>query len=146
MKMLRWSVYYLRDGRVEEFEEEKEKCWYTSSGAISQEELIDLEEQLSELAVAGREGNQEGVARRESPRYSMRSKRKSIKPTKMLPVIVRGRSLDYKPLQNTDMTDILDKLPILQDGAHPWISKLDDTLVVTQPTMLDIKRLLASLL
>ncbi len=49
-------------------------------------------------------------------------------------------------MQNTDMTDILEKLPILQDGAHPWISKLDDALVGIQPAIGDIKRLLASLL
>ena len=65
---------------------------------------------------------------------------------KMCPVIVRGQNLEYKPLQSTDMSDILDKLPTLQDGAHPWISKLEEVMVGWQPAMGDIKRLLASLL
>ena len=65
---------------------------------------------------------------------------------KMFPVIVRGRNLEYKPWQNTDMSDILEKLPILQDGAHPWTSKVDEALVGTQPAMGDIKKLLASIL
>ncbi|KAI4889746.1 hypothetical protein NFI96_019342, partial [Prochilodus magdalenae] len=62
------------------------------------------------------------------------------------PVVVRGQSLEYKPWQNTDMSDILEKLPSLQDGAHPWISKLEEILVGTQPAVGDIKRLLANLL
>ena len=44
------------------------------------------------------------------------------------------------------MSDILEKLPSLQDGAHPWISKLKEVLLGTQPATGDIKRLLASLL
>ena len=64
----------------------------------------------------------------------------------MFPVIVRGRNLEYKPWQNTNMSDILEKLPVLQDGAHPWTSKVDEALVGTQPAMGDIKKLLASIL
>lgn len=64
----------------------------------------------------------------------------------MLPVLIRGQSLEYKPWQNTDMSDILEKLPILQDGAHPWISKLEEIMVGTQPAMGDVKRLLANIL
>ena len=44
------------------------------------------------------------------------------------------------------MSDILEKLPTPKDGAHPWILKLEEVLVGTQPAMGDIKRLLASLL
>ncbi|KAI3374233.1 hypothetical protein L3Q82_006083 [Scortum barcoo] len=44
------------------------------------------------------------------------------------------------------MSDILEKLPTLQDGAHPWISKLEEIMVGTQPAIGDIKRLLANLL
>ncbi|XP_054862101.1 uncharacterized protein LOC118471119 [Amphiprion ocellaris] len=65
---------------------------------------------------------------------------------KMCPVVVRGQNLEYKPWQNTDVSDILEQLQTLQDGAYPWISKLEEVLVGTQPAMGDIKRLLASLL
>lgn len=54
-------------------------------------------------------------------------------------------NLVYKPWQNTDMSDILEKLPTLQDGANPWISKLEELLVGTQPAMGDIKKLFVSL-
>lgn len=64
----------------------------------------------------------------------------------MLPVIVKGQHLEYKPWQNTDMSDILEKLPILQDGAHPWISKLEEIMVGTHAAIGDIKRLLANIL
>ncbi|XP_028311222.1 uncharacterized protein LOC114468489 [Gouania willdenowi] len=67
----------------------------------------------------------------------------------MCPVILitkSGQNLEYKPWQNTDMSDILGKLQTLRDGAHPWISKLEEVLVGTQPAMGDIKRLLASLI
>ncbi|KAL7889589.1 hypothetical protein AOLI_G00018470 [Acnodon oligacanthus] len=61
-------------------------------------------------------------------------------------VVIQGQSLEYKPWQSTDMSDILEKLPTLQDGAHPWISKLEEIMVGTQPAIGDIKRLLANLL
>ena len=44
------------------------------------------------------------------------------------------------------MTNIIEKLPTLQDGAHPWISKLEEAFVEAQAAMGDIKRLLANLL
>ncbi|KAL6475707.1 hypothetical protein MHYP_G00167470 [Metynnis hypsauchen] len=78
-------------------------------------------------------------------KHALRS-RKGKKPEKMCPVVIRGQSLEYKPWQNTDMSDILEKLPTLQDGAHPWISKLEEIMVGTQPAIGDIKRLLANLL
>ncbi|XP_053284413.1 uncharacterized protein LOC128445671 [Pleuronectes platessa] len=64
----------------------------------------------------------------------------------MLPVVIRGQNLEYKPWQTTDMSSIIEKLPILQDGAHSWISKLEEIMVGEQLAMGDIKRLLANLL
>ncbi|KAL6467932.1 hypothetical protein MHYP_G00236090 [Metynnis hypsauchen] len=75
-------------------------------------------------------------------KYVLRS-RKGKKPEKMCPVVIRGQSLEYKPWQNTDMSDIFEKLPTLQDGAYPWIMVI---MVATQPAIGDIKRLLANLL
>ena len=75
--------------------------------------------------------------------YLLRSKKKS---DKMCPVIIRGQNLEYKPWQNTDMSDIMEKLPILQDGGHPWISKLEEIMVGIQLAVGDIKRLLANIL
>ncbi|KAM3624267.1 uncharacterized protein V6R79_021278 [Siganus canaliculatus] len=77
-------------------------------------------------------------------RYQLRPR--SASEYKACPVLVRGQNLEYKPWANTDMTDIMNKLPNLQDGAHPWISRLEEALVGTQPAMGDIKRLFASLL
>lgn len=77
-------------------------------------------------------------------RYQLRQR--LVKEYKTCPVLVRGQNLEYKPWPNTDMTDVMDKLPPLQDGAHLWISRLEEALVGMQPAMGDIKRLLASLL
>lgn len=44
------------------------------------------------------------------------------------------------------MISILEKLPSLQDGAHPWISKLQEIMMGMKPTMGDIKRLLVNIL
>ena len=44
------------------------------------------------------------------------------------------------------MSDIFEKLPTLQDGAYPWISKLEEIMVGTYIAMGDVKKLLASLL
>ena len=76
-------------------------------------------------------------------RYHLRPKLK--KSYKHCPVLVRGHTLDYKPWSNIDMTDIMEKLPSIQDGAYPWIAKLDEALIGTQPAVGDIKRLLANL-
>ncbi|XP_076866938.1 uncharacterized protein LOC143518376 [Brachyhypopomus gauderio] len=93
---------------------------------------------------ASREVERQGSLRSEA-KYVLRS-RKGKRPEKMCPVIIRGQSMECKPWQNTDMSDILEKLPTLQDGAHPWISKLEEIMVGTQPAIGDIKRLLANLL
>ncbi|KAI4896101.1 hypothetical protein NFI96_026134, partial [Prochilodus magdalenae] len=101
-------------------------------------------EAIKGLQVQKRELRKEGSQQAEM-KYALRS-RKVKTPEKMCPVLVRGQSLEYKPWQNTDMTDIHEKLPTLQDGAHPWILKLEEILVGTQPAIGDIKRLLANLL
>ncbi|XP_062255091.1 uncharacterized protein LOC133964835 [Platichthys flesus] len=72
--------------------------------------------------------------------------RKQLTLNKILPVVVRGQNLEYRPWQTTDMSNIIEKLPILQDGAHSWISKLEEIMVGEQLAMGDIKRLLANLL
>ena len=59
------------------------------------------------------------------------------------PVIVRGQTMDYKPWAATDMTDLVNQLPPLLEGAFPWISKLEQLTVGTQLAMADIKSLLA---
>ena len=65
-------------------------------------------------------------------------------PGSMFPVIIRGQGFEYRPLQSTDMSAILEKLPVIEDGAHPWIAKLEQILVGDLPAMGDIKKLLAN--
>lgn len=77
--------------------------------------------------------------------YTLCSKKESS-PSIMFPDVVCGQHFEYKPWQNSDMSEILEKLPILQDGAHPWITKLEELLTETQPAVGDIKRLLANLI
>jgi len=99
--------------------------------------------QLEELQLQ-KEELQKGDSRQSGMKNRLRSKKQST-PKKMFPVIVRGQNLEYKPLQSTDMSNILEKLPIIQDGAHPWIAKLEEIMIGSQPAMGDIKRLLANL-
>ena len=100
-----------------------------------------LENQLEELQIL-----KKNLQKKEpQKKYSLRSRKGKV-PEKMCPVIIRGQNLEYKPWQSTDMSAILEKLPTLQDGAHPWISKLEEIMVGTQPAVGDIKRLLANLL
>lgn len=74
-----------------------------------------LNEQIERLQLQRRE-----LREREGQKsYSLRS-RKDDKTDRMLPVLIWGQNLEYKPRQNTDMSDILEKLPTIQDGAHPW--------------------------
>ncbi|KAI3367263.1 hypothetical protein L3Q82_008150 [Scortum barcoo] len=126
-------------------EAQKEQCFAELENASSWKSQRNLAEYLGELEIAGRELQKKGTSGEDTPRYNLRSK-KDKSSGQMFPVVVRGQSLEYRPWQNSDISDILEKLPILQDGAHPWISKLDEVLVGTQPAMGDIKRLLASLL
>ena len=60
-----------------------------------------------------------------------------------MPVLIRGQTMDYKPWAHTDVTELTHRLPPLQEGAFPFISKLEQLLVGTQLAMADIKRLLA---
>ncbi|KAL6459480.1 hypothetical protein MHYP_G00329520 [Metynnis hypsauchen] len=103
-----------------------------------------LENQLEELQMQKKKLWKES-SKKFDMKYALRS-RKGKKPEKMCPVVIRGQSLEYKPWQNTDTSDIIKKLSTLQDGAHPWISKLEEIMVGTQPAIGDIKRLLANLL
>ena len=103
-----------------------------------------LENQLEELQIQKDELQEEG-SQLSGMKYALRP-RKEFVLKKMFPVVIRGQNLEYKPWQNTDMSNILEKLPTLQDGAHPWISKLEEIMVGEQPAMGDIKRLLANLL
>lgn len=104
-----------------------------------------VEETMKKLSKAKRSLRKKLVqAQEKTQRYQLRQR--PVKSHKTCPVLVRGQNLEYKPWANTDMTDVMDKLPSLQDGAYPWIAKLEEALVGTQPAMGDIKRLLASLL
>ena len=103
-----------------------------------------LENQLEELQIRKEELQKEG-----SEILGMKNAlrpRKESTLKKMFPVVIRGQNLEYKPWQTTDMSNILEKLPTLQDGAHSWISKLEEIMVGEQPAMGDIKRLLANIL
>lgn len=109
-----------------------------------QKEQRKLIKQLEELQI-----QKEDLQREDSRQSGMKNRlrpRKQSTPKTMCPVIVRGQNLEYKPLLNTDMSNILEKLPIIQDGAHPWIAKLEEIMIGSQPAMGDIKRLLANLL
>ncbi|TNN28254.1 hypothetical protein EYF80_061598 [Liparis tanakae] len=69
-----------------------------------------------------------------------------VSPTgSMFPVIIREQGFKYRPLQSTDMLIIIEKLPIIQDGAHPWISKLDQLLIGQLPAVGDVKKILANI-
>ena len=103
-----------------------------------------LENQLEELQIRKDELQEQG-SQPSGMKYALRP-RKELALKTMFPVVIRGNNLEYKPWQNTDMSNILEKLPTLQDGAHPWISKLEEIMVGEQPAMGDIKRLLANLL
>lgn len=78
--------------------------------------LEDMEKQCKSL--------QKGKAIKDNNIGLFLRSKKGGPTSKMFPVVVRGQNLEYKPWQNSDLSDILEKLPILQEGAHPWISKL----------------------
>ncbi|XP_075943359.1 uncharacterized protein LOC142946133 [Anarhichas minor] len=107
------------------------------------EERRELEYQLEELRL--RKEEVENANFNQSAKKDRVHSRKQSNPSRMTPVVIRGQNLEYKPWQSADMSNILEKLPTLQDGAHPWISKLEEILVGEQPAMGDIKRLLANL-
>ncbi|CAJ1053307.1 uncharacterized protein LOC118470224 isoform X1 [Xyrichtys novacula] len=135
-----------RHKALRRIEKRIDKCYGNLSSATSPEKHRELREELEELQIIKNDLKKKGVEKPSTSGYSLRP-RKGDKPAgKMCPVIVQGQKLEYKPLQNTDMSDILEKLPTLQEGAHPWISKLEEIMVGWQPAMGDIKRLLASIL
>ncbi|KAM3612829.1 uncharacterized protein V6R79_015327 [Siganus canaliculatus] len=99
------------------------------------EKEVRLKKMYPQLPLSSQEGQ-----------YPVRVRTKKGKTTdKMCPVVIRGQNLEYKPWEHTDLSDILEKLPILQNGAHPWIAKLEELMVGTHPATGDIKRLLANL-
>ena len=108
------------------------------------ERQITLENQVEELKTQ-REVLQKKRFQLLCMENVLRSRKQSA-PKKMLPIVVRGQNLEYKPWQTTDMSSIVEKLPTIQDGAHSWISKLEEIMVGEQLAMGDIKRLLANLL
>ncbi|KAG8007303.1 hypothetical protein GBF38_012640 [Nibea albiflora] len=119
----------------------EERCQRVSVGAIGGRSMSDPEPSLTVPERAEERYDRGRSSNTDPSRYYLRGR-----PEKMLPVFIRGNRLEYKPWQNTDMSEIIEKLPIRQDGAHPWTSKVDEILVGTQPAMGDIKKLLASLL
>ncbi|KAK6322471.1 hypothetical protein J4Q44_G00072630 [Coregonus suidteri] len=129
---------------TEEIERDIDRCVSCLDKVTSLEEVKKLEEQLQKLKIKKKK-----LLRKESQesenKYTLRPRKEGTSKT-IMPVIIRGHNLEYKPLQNTDMSDILEKLPTLQDGAYPWISKLEEITVGTQSAIGDIKRLLANLL
>ncbi|XP_074493132.1 uncharacterized protein LOC141768728 [Sebastes fasciatus] len=133
-----------RQKTMREIERSIEECLSCLDRSPSPDRQGTLEEQLEELYIQKKE-----LQKKSSPKpamtYALRSRNK--KDTgKICPVIIRGQNLEYKPWQSTDMSGILEKLPTLQDGAYPWISKLEEITVGTHLAMGDVKRLLASLL
>ncbi|KAF0033550.1 hypothetical protein F2P81_013616 [Scophthalmus maximus] len=127
--------------RIEEVERSMDRCCLDLDKSTKPEEIRELEDQLEKL-----KRQKEKLRGKDSrKKYTLRPRRGETLE-KMLPVIIRGQNLEYKPWQSTDMSDILEKLPTLQDGAHPWISKLEEITVGTQSAIGDIKRLLANLL
>ncbi|KAI3360412.1 hypothetical protein L3Q82_002253 [Scortum barcoo] len=116
------------------------------------DEIVELEKQkelethLEKLHIQKKKLMKEKGSNPEAHTYSLRSRKRAESEKKICLVIIRGQNLEYNPWQSTDMSDILEKLPTLQDGAHPWISKLEEIMVGTQPAIGDMKRLLANLL
>lgn len=108
---------------LEEMERDLEQCLSYLEKLTKLEEIRELEEledQLEKLKIWRKKGQKKGSQ--------------------------KAKNLEDKPLQSTDMSDILDKLPALQAGAHLWISKLEEISRGTQYTIGDIKRLLTNLI
>ncbi|CAJ1050808.1 hypothetical protein L3Q82_002253 [Xyrichtys novacula] len=122
-----------------------DKCCVDLRDATSPERQRELREEFKELQIAKKDLRKKGVEKPSTSDYSLRPRNGDNPAEKMCPVVVRGQNLEYEPLQNTDMSDILEKLPALQEGPHPWILKLEEIMVGWQPAMGDIKRLLASI-
>jgi len=122
--------------RAEKREDSEEEDSNEEDSRMTLSEVRDLQMKKEELLKKG------------SQLSGMRSRLQSNKvsaPGSMLPVIIREHGFEYRPLQSTDMSIIIEKLPIIQDGAHPWISKLDELLIGQLPAMGDIKKILANI-
>nr|XP_049594453.1 uncharacterized protein LOC125979818 [Syngnathus scovelli]XP_049594454.1 uncharacterized protein LOC125979818 [Syngnathus scovelli] len=119
----------------------KKQCLEELDWSVEPKEQEELEEQLQRLEVAERKLKKEAS---KIPASLLSQGQRSRRANTILPVLVRGQQLEYKPWQNSDMSAILEKLPTIQDGAHPWISKLEECMVGTQFAVGDIKRLLAN--
>ena len=134
----------VRQKTMREIERSIDECLSCLDRSPSPDRQGSLEEQLEELYIQKKE-----LQKKSSPKpamgYALRSRNKK-ETGKICPVIIRGQNLEYKPWQSTDMSNILEKLPTLQDGAYPWISKLEEITVGTHLAMGDVKRLLANLL
>ena len=65
---------------------------------------------------------------------------------KICPVKVRRGVFDYDAWTNVDVSDVVSKLPPIQEGASPWISKFEQIMIGTQLAMGDIRRLLSTLI
>ena len=133
-----------RPQTLEEIERSMDHCRTCLDKSSDLESQRDLEDQLLGLHIQKRKLLKKDP-KKLVKRYALRSRKEKGLETQC-PVIIRGQNLEYKPWQNTDMSDILEKLPILQEGAHPWISKLEEIMIGTQPAIGDIKRLLANIL
>ena len=129
---------------IREIDRSIDQCLSYLDKSTGPESQRALENQLKELQIQRKELRKK-ASQKSDRKYTLRS-RKGTTPEKMCPVVIRGQNLEYKPWQSTDMSDILEKLPTLQDGAYPWISKLEEIMVGTQTAVGDIKRLLANLL
>jgi len=129
-------------GEIRTIRAEMEQCRRDLNRAISLENQQCVEDKLQSLYITKKELQKRRTLHSSPRRYELRTR--GVK--KMAQVLVRGQNLEYKPWQNTDMTIIIVKLPNLQSGAHPWISKSEEAWVGLQPAIGDMKRLLANLL
>ena len=61
------------------------------------------------------------------------------------PVILKDKSVTYKPWNNMDIVDIESRLPPLQQGGATWINRLEEVTKDKRLTMGDFKELLSGL-
>lgn len=115
-----------------------DQCHFDIGESRAPESHKALEKLLEELEVMQRSLQKRRLPKLRTSGHTLRPRKGKI----LGHVFSNGQehNLVYKPWQNTDMSDILEKLPTLQDGANPWISKLKELLVGTQPAMGEIKK------
>ena len=135
-----------KEDKEESLQEVKRKIYQCLSGletSADTENRRELEDRLAELQVQ-KKNLQDEISQQSEQTYELRPRKKSTH--RIFPVVVQGQNLEYRPRQNTDMSDVMEKLPTLQDGAYPWTSKMDELMVGTQFAMGGIKKLLANLI